>query len=76
MSSEADLMIISQELMKLNDNLCSINDTLQTQEQELKKISASFSLLTYLLQFNLGVNVNNTSLYNMSKYLKEINDKI
>ena len=76
MSNEAELTEIRDELICLNENLCSINDTLQSQEQELKKISASFSLLTYLLQFNLGVNVNNPSLYNMSQYLKEIKDKI
>ena len=76
MSSETELHLIKEELQELNILLSCINDNLQEQDKELQKIANSFSTLIYLLQFNLGVNINSTSLANMSQYLKEIKDNL
>ncbi len=71
-----ELQFIIKELDKLNDNLSSINENLEEQDKQLQKIANSFSTLNYLLQFNLGVNLNSKSISDMSQYLKEINDKM
>ena len=76
MSNQAELDSIKDELQELNENLNSISTELASQvEQEKQKVSY-LKEIHYLLQFNLGVNVNNQSLINISEYLKEIKDKL
>ena len=74
--NQAELDSIKNELQELNENLNSISTELASQvEQEKQKVSY-LKEIHYLLQFNLGVNVNNQSLINISEYLKEIKDKL
>ena len=76
MDSKAELGLIYEELRTLNDNLNSIGNLLDSQLDQEKQIASYLKEIHYLLQFNLGVNVNNTSLFNISEHLKEIKDKI
>ena len=76
MGNEAELGLMYDELRALNENLISINENLENQAEQSKQIASYLKEIHYLLQFNLGVNVNNQSLINISEYLKEIKDKM
>ena len=76
MQNQADLEYIKEELQELNENLNSISTELASQVEQEKQIVSYLKEFHYLLQFNLGVNVNNQSLINISEYLKEIKDKL
>lgn len=76
MGNEAELGLIHNELQTLNDNLNTICNLLDSQVDQEKQIVSYLKEIHYLLQFNLGVNVNNQSLINISEYLKEIKDKM
>lgn len=76
MGNEAELGLIHNELQTLNDNLNTICNLLDSQVDQEKQIVSYLKEIHYLLQFNLGVNVNNQSLINISEYLKEIKDKL
>ena len=76
MSNEAELGLIHNELQTLNDNLNTICNLLDSQVDQEKQIVSYLKEIHYLLQFNLGVNVNNQSLINISENLKEIKDKM
>ena len=76
MGNEAELGLIHNELQTLNDNLNTICNLLDSQVDQEKQIVSYLKEIHYLLQFNLGVNVNNQSLISISEYLKEIKDKM
>jgi len=76
MGNEAELGLMYDELRALNENLISINENLENQAEQSKQIASYLKEIHYLLQFNLGVNVNNQSLINISESLKEIKDKM
>ena len=76
MDNKAELGLIHNELQTLNDNLNTICNLLDSQVDQEKQISSYLKEIHYLLQFNLGVNVNNQSLINISESLKEIKDKM
>ena len=76
MGNETELGLIHNELQTLNDNLNTICNLLDSQVDQEKQIVSYLKEIHYLLQFNLGVNVNNQSLINISEYLKEIKDKM
>ena len=76
MGNEAELGLIHNELQTLNDNLNTICNLLDSQVDQEKQIVSYLKEIHYLLQFNLGVNVNNQSLINISDNLKEIKDKM
>ena len=76
MDNKAELGLIHNELQTLNDNLNTICNLLDSQVDQEKQIVSYLKEIHYLLQFNLGVNVNNQSLINISEYLKEIKDKM
>ena len=76
MGNEAELGLIHNELQTLNDNLNTICNLLDSQVDQEKQIVSYLKEIHYLLQFNLGVNVNNQSLINISESLKEIKDKM
>ena len=76
MGNEAELGLIHNELQTLNDNLNTICNLLDSQVDQEKQIVSYLKEFHYLLQFNLGVNVNNPSLINISEHLKEIKDKL
>ena len=76
MGNGAELSCIHLELQTLNENLNTICNLLDSQVDQEKQIASYLKEIHYLLQFNLGVNVNNQSLINISEYLKEIKDKM
>ena len=76
MGNEAELGLIHNELQTLNDILNTICNLLDSQVDQEKQIASYLKEIHYLLQFNLGVNVNNQSLINISESLKEIKDKM
>lgn len=76
MDNKAELEQVCDELARLNNNLILINESLETQGKHCKQIASALSEIHYLLQFNLGVNVNSTPLFNISEHLKEIKDKL
>ena len=76
MGNKAELGLIHNELQTLNDNLNTICNLLDSQVDQEKQIVSYLKEIHYLLQFNLGVNVNNQSLINISESLKEIKDKM
>ena len=76
MGNETELGLMYDELRALNENLISINENLESQAEQSKQIASYLKEIHYLLQFNLGVNVNNQSLINISESLKEIKDKM
>ena len=76
MGNETELGLIHNELQTLNDNLNTICNLLDSQVDQEKQIVSYLKEIHYLLQFNLGVNVNNQSLINISDNLKEIKDKM
>ena len=76
MDNKAELGLIHNELQTLNDNLNTICNLLDSQVDQEKQISSYLKEIHYLLQFNLGVNVNSPSLINISESLKEIKDKM
>ena len=76
MGNEAELGLIHNELQTLNDNLNTICNLLDSQVDQEKQIVSYLKEIHYLLQFNLGVNVNNQSLINISESLKVIKDKM
>ena len=76
MGNETELGLIHNELQTLNDNLNTICNLLDSQVDQEKQIVSYLKEIHYLLQFNLGVNVNNQSLINISESLKEIKDKM
>ena len=76
MGNEAELGLMYDELRALNENLISINENLEIQAEQSKQIASYLKEIHYLLQFNLGVNLNSQSLLNISDYLKELKDKL
>jgi len=76
MSNQAELDSIKNELQELNENLNSISTELASQVEQEKQIASCLKEIHYLLQFNLGVNVSNQSLINISEYLKEIKENL
>lgn len=76
MGNEAELGLMYDELRALNENLISINENLESQAEQSKQIASYLKEIHYLLQFNLGVNVNNQSLINISESLNVIKDKL
>ena len=76
MQNQADLEYIKEELQELNENLNSISTELASQVEQEKQIVSYLKEFHYLLQFNLGVNVSNQSLIDISEYLKEIKENL
>ena len=76
MGNEIELGLIHNELQTLNDNLNTICNLLDSQVDQEKQIVSYLKEIHYLLQFNLGVNVNNQSLINISEYLKDIKENL
>ena len=76
MGNKAELGLIYDELRTLNEHLNTICNLLDSQVNQEKQIVSYLKEFHYLLQFNLGVNVNNQALINISEYLKEIKDKL